>query len=162
VTTTPIDLLLALIDQAYDHSAWHGPNLRGSIRGLGAAVAGWRPAAGRRCIWEIVMHVAYWKYAVRRRLLGEKRGSFPRKGSNWFAAPKPLSEAAWMEAVALLHNTHQSMRQAVAGLRPADLHARPAGSKRTHFDLISGIAAHDVYHAGQIQLLKRLARNGSA
>jgi hypothetical protein len=160
VTTSPIDLLLALIDQAYDHSAWHGPNLRGSIRGLDAAVAGWRPSAGRHCIWEVVMHAAYWKYAVRRRLLGEKRGSFPRRGSNWFAAPEPLSEAAWDEAVGLLEQTHRTMRVAVAGLRPADLHYRAARSKRSNFDLISGIAAHDVYHAGQIQLLKRLARAG--
>jgi hypothetical protein len=162
VTTSPIDLLLALIDQAYDHKAWHGPNLRGSIRGLDAAVAGWRPAQGRRCIWEIVVHAAYWKYAVRRRLLGEKRGSFPRRGSNWFAAPEPLSEADWREAVGLLEQTHRTMRAAVAGLRPADLHARAAGSKRGNFYLVSGVAAHDLYHAGQIQLLKRLARGGAA
>jgi hypothetical protein len=162
VTTSPIDLLLALIDQAYDHKAWHGPNLRGSIRGLDASVAGWRPSKGRHCIWEIVVHAAYWKYTARRRLLGEKKGSFPRRGSNWFAAPDPLSEAAWEEAVALLGQTHQTMRKAVAGLTPADLDFRPAGSKTSNFALVSGIAAHDLYHAGQIQLLKRLARGASA
>ena len=157
MTTSPIDLLLALIDQAYDHKAWHGPNLRGSIRGLDAATAGWRPSEGRHCIWEIVLHAAYWKYTVRRRLLGEKRGSFPRKGSNWFSAPAPLSEAAWAEAVDLLEETHKTMREAVVWLRPADLDFRPAKSRTSNFALISGIAAHDIYHAGQIQLLKRLA-----
>jgi hypothetical protein len=156
-----IDLLLRLIDQAYDHKAWHGPNLRGSVRGLSAAVAGWRPAEGRHCVWEVVVHAAYWKYTVRRRLLGEKRGSFPRAGSNWFAAPVPLSEADWREAVALLEQTHRSMRQAVAALTPADVDFTPAGSKTSNFALVSGIAAHDVYHAGQIQLLKRLAGAGA-
>jgi hypothetical protein len=151
-----IELLLALIDQAYDHKSWHGPNLRGSIRRVEADVAGRRPAAGRHCIWEVVMHAAYWKYTIRRRLLGEKRGSFPRKGSNWFDAPDPLTPADWEEAVALLGQTHRSMRDAVAALSPADLDVIPPGSKTSNFALISGIAAHDVYHAGQIQLLKRL------
>jgi uncharacterized damage-inducible protein DinB len=153
--TSPIDLLLSLIDQAYDRKAWHGPNLRGSIRGLSPAVAAWRPAEGRRNIWEIVVHAAYWKYAVRRRLLGEKRGSFPLKGSNWF--PRPDTSATWEEDVALLERTHRSMREAVAALDPAELERKPAGSKVSNVLMISGIAAHDVYHAGQVQLLKRLA-----
>jgi hypothetical protein len=158
MTTSSIDLVLAMIDQAYDAKSWHGPNLRGSIRGVEAAVAAQRPAADRHCIWEVVVHAAYWKYTVRRRLLGEKRGSFPRKGSNWFPAPVPLSESAWEEAVALLEQTHRSMRQAVAALAPANLAVTPAGSKTSNFALLSGIAAHDVYHAGQIQLLKRLVK----
>ena len=104
-----------------------------------------------------MLHTAYWKYIVRRRLLGEKRGSFPLKGSNWFARPVRLAEAAWEEDVALLEQVHRSLRAAVAGLTPADLGVTPAGSKVSNFDMIAGVAAHDVYHAGQIQLLKRLA-----
>jgi hypothetical protein len=60
--TSPVELLVRLLDQAYDRKSWHGPNLRGSIRGLDPAVAAWRPAPGRHCIWEIVVHAAYWKY----------------------------------------------------------------------------------------------------
>jgi hypothetical protein len=152
-----IDLLVSQLDQAYDQKSWHGPNLRGSIRGLELAVATYRPAVGRRCIWEIVVHAAYWKYAVRRRLLGEKRGSFALKGSNWFPRPLTLSVAAWQEDVALLDDTHGTLRTAIAALRPADLERTPAGSKVSNVQLVSGIIAHDVYHAGQIQLLKRLA-----
>jgi hypothetical protein len=155
---SPVDLLLALIDQAYDVKSWHGPNLRGSIRGVRADVAARRPADGRHCIWDIVVHAAYWKYTVRRRLLGEKRGSFPREGSNCFAAPVPLTESAWQEAVAQLEQTHRTMRQAIAALTPADLDFTPAGSQTSNFALVSGIAAHDVYHAGQIQLVKRLVK----
>lgn len=160
--TSPIAVLLRLIDQGYDHKAWHGPNLRGSIRGLDPAVAAWRSGPGRRCIWEMVVHAAYWKYTVRRRLLGEKRGSFPLKGSNWFPRPVVVSEEAWAEDVALLARMHRSMREAVAGLSPADLAVRPAGSKVSNLDMILGIASHDVYHAGQIQVLKRLAAGAGA
>src|SRR5436309_5751897 len=85
-----IALLLHLLDEAYGKKAWHGPNLRGALRRLAAAEASWRPQAKRRSIADIVVHAAYWKYAVRRRLRGDKRGSFPLKGSNWFGLPNPL------------------------------------------------------------------------
>jgi DinB superfamily len=153
-----IKLLLVMIDQAYDKKAWHGPNLKGSIRGLTAAQGAWRPKAGRRSIAEIVLHAAYWKYIVRRRLRGDKRGSFPLKGSNWFAVPASLPEAAWHDHVSLLDAEHVAMRAVIAELPHKQLHYRPSGSKFSHLTQITGIAAHDLYHAGQIQLLKRLQR----
>jgi hypothetical protein len=154
---TPIELLLQLIDEAYDKKSWHGPNLRGSIRGVTPGVAACRPTRGRRSICEIVVHAAYWKYIVRRRLLGEKRGSFPLQGSNWFPRPGRLSPGAWQQDVALLAQTHRALRAAVASFDPAQLGRTPAGSKVSNLQMLSGVAAHDVYHAGQIQLLKRLA-----
>ncbi len=153
-----ISLLLRIVDEGYEKKAWHGPNLRGSIRGLGFREASWRPATNRHNIWEIVVHAAYWKYIVRRRLLGDKRGLFPLKGSNWFVRPENLSPEAWRSDVALLEELHRGMRTAIAGLSPRDLGKIPPGSKVSNAAIISGIAAHDVYHAGQIQLLKRLAR----
>ncbi len=74
---TEIDIVLAVIDQAFDRRSWHGTNLKGSIKGMTAEEAAWRPAPGRRNAWELALHAAYWKYTVRRRLLGEARGSFP-------------------------------------------------------------------------------------
>ena len=70
-------LLLGLVDEAYDHTAWHGPNLKSSVRRVVPEEAVWRPRPGRRHIAEMVVHCAYWKYAVRRWLLDQKRGSFP-------------------------------------------------------------------------------------
>jgi hypothetical protein len=151
-----ISLLLRIMDEAYDKKAWHGPNLRGSIRGLDLHKAAWRPAASRHNIWEIVVHAAYWKYIVRRRLLREKRGSFPLKGSNWFVRPTTMTSEAWRSDIALLEDMHRKLRGAFAGLAPGDLNKIPPGSKVSNIAIISGIAAHDVYHAGQIQLLKRL------
>ena len=84
-------LLLRMLEQAFDRKSWHGPNLRGSIRGVSASDAAWRPADGRHSIAEQVLHAAYWKYVVRRKLTGEKRGSFALPGSNWFSVPATLS-----------------------------------------------------------------------
>jgi len=151
-----IALLLALLDQSYDKKAWHGPNLRGSIRRLSATEAAWRPHAQRHNIAEHVVHAAYWKYAVRRRLLGEKRGSFPLKGSNWFVVPESLSEETWRGYISLLDEQHRSLRQAVAEFPEARLHRPSPGSRYVAAEMIYGIASHDLYHVGQIQLLKRL------
>jgi hypothetical protein len=153
-----IKILLACFDQAYDHKSWHGTNLRGSIRGLSARQAAWRPAPQRHNIWEIAVHAAYWKYAVLRRLTGARRGSFPLTGSNWFARPQELTEAAWKADVAMLAETHKSLRAAIVTMNANALYHIPPGSKLNNFALISGIAAHDLYHAGQIQLLKRLMK----
>jgi uncharacterized damage-inducible protein DinB len=151
-----IALLLRLIDEGYDKKAWHGPNLKGSIRRLSAVEAAWRPASPRHSIAENVVHCAYWKYAVRRRLTGEKRGSFALKGSNWFTIATPLSEAAWKEYTALLDREHRALRQTIASFSPERLDDFPHGGKVRFVTQIYGIALHDVYHAGQIQLLKRL------
>ena len=149
--------LLSIIDRAYNKQSWHGTNLRGSIRRVTPALAAWRPGRDRHNIWELVVHAAYWKYAVWRRLVGEKRGSFPLDGSNWFARPEEFSEKAWRADVALLDRTHAALCEAIAKLPDRQLHGTPRGSKVSNFGIIVGIAAHDLYHAGQIQLLKKLA-----
>ncbi len=176
--------LLSIIDRAYNKQSWHGTSLRGSIRRVTPEVAAWRPARGRHNIWELVVHAAYWKYAVWRRLTGEKRGSFPLDGSNWFARPETTRttltasakatavrrsftrrrkgratsvDRAWRADVALLDRTHAALRQAIAALPSRALHAKPGGSAVSNFAIIAGLAAHDLYHAGQIQLLKKLS-----
>jgi hypothetical protein len=151
--------LQTLIEEAFEKRAWHGTNLRGSLRGVSAREAAWRPAPGRHNVWELAVHAAYWKYAVRRRLTGAARGSFPYPGSNWFRRPDGTArEADWKRDVALLVAEHRKLRAAIARLRDADLGRRAEGSRQTTGFVVRGAAAHDLYHAGQIQLLKRLAR----
>ena len=150
-----IQLLIDILDQAYDRKAWHGPNLKGAIRGLSEAEAGWRPAEGRHNIWEIAVHAAYWKYVVRRRLTGEKRGSFPVRGSNWFVRPA-AGQNSWNDDIRLLEQAHRALRDAILAIPDQVLVQTPAGSKVSNAAMIYGISSHDLYHAGQIQLLKRL------
>lgn len=149
-------MILLLLDQAYDRPSWHGTNLRGSLRRVTPGQAAWRPSADRHNIWEIAVHAAYWKYTAWRRLTGATRRSFPLKGSNWFKRPIELSDAAWRADLALLDEMHRVLRDAVGALPASSLGRTPKGSKVSNFALLSGVAAHDLYHAGQIQLLKRL------
>ncbi len=82
----------------------------------------------------------------------------PLKGSNWFARPFDLGGKAWKDDLALLDDEHGRLREVVASLKPAALGFTPATSKVSNLALICGVANHDVYHAGQIQLLKRLQK----
>ena len=156
MSSREVETMLTVIDQAFDTKSWHGTNLRGALRGVTHTQASWRVAPERHNIWELALHAAYWKYTVRRRLLGERRGSFAREGSDWFPRPDGRGASDWKDDVRLLVETHRSMRDAIAGLSAELLHATPAGSTVSNFDLVAGVAAHDLYHAGQIQLLKRL------
>lgn len=153
--SSTVGQLLAIMDAAYDHKSWHGTNLRGSIRGLPVRQAAWRPGAKRHNIWELVVHAAYWKYAALRRFTSAPRGSFPLKGSNWFERTGHDARE-WRRDVALLERMHGGLREVVSKLSPSDLAKTPSGSKVSNFALLSGVAAHDLYHAGQIQILKRL------
>jgi hypothetical protein len=146
--------LLALLEEAYRKPAWHGPNLRGALRGVSAEQAAWRPGPERHNIWEQALHAAYWKYAAWRRLMGEKRGSFPLKGSNWFPRDGAGGEPAWKTDLKILNAMHAQLIAAVSSLAPRQL-AETRG-RVTVLRLIQGAALHDVYHAGQIQLLRRL------
>ncbi len=155
-TASPsVALLLPLIDEAYDRSAWHGPNLRGSVRGVSAREAAWRPGRGRHNIRELVVHAAYWKYVVRRRLTGGKRGAFALEGSNWIE--RPSTEESWRADLSLLDQEHRLLRAVIVALPETVFHGRTSTGRQSAPRLIRGIAAHDLYHAGQIRLVRALA-----
>jgi hypothetical protein len=153
-----VAMLLEVMDQAFYRKSWHGTTLRGALRGLTPDEALWRPGPERHNIWELTLHAAYWKYAVRRRLAGDEVGSFERKPSNWPEIPEPPSASAWKRDVAFLELEHRKLRDIVAGLTPADLARRSPRGVWTYAEEVHGVAAHDLYHTGQIQLIKRLMR----
>ena len=153
-----IGLLLEIMDQAFDARGWHGTTLRGALRGVSPAQALWRPAPGRHRIWDLALHCAYWKYAVRRRLAGDAVGSFPRTPSNWPDVPEVPDATRWNADVRLLVAEHAALRAMVAGMAPAKLARRSPKQTWKNIEQIHGVAAHDLYHTGQIQLIKRLMR----
>ena len=157
-----IGVLLHVIDEAYENSAWHGPTLKGCLRGVTARQASWRPAPGRHSIRELAAHAAYWKYVVRRRLTGDTSGSFPLARSNYPALP-PSSEKAWRAEREILDREHRALRAVVAAFPPRRLRSRLPGTRdRKALREIAGIALHDVYHTGQIQLVKVLQKKSRA
>lgn len=140
---------------------WHGgATILGALRGVTPEVASWKPYPDRNSIWGLALHIAYWNYAVRRRITGERRGGFPRSPSNFPAVADSCSPAAWKQDRDLIGECHESLAEAVAAFDASRLddHAG-ADTRTTYADLITGIVLHDTYHTGQIQMLKRLARS---
>ncbi len=155
---SPVGLLVEAIQPPAGRQGWHGgPTPLGALRGVTAAQASWRPSPRRKSIWMLTLHIAYWTYAVRRLLDGSERAGFPRRPSNWPVQPASADERSWTADVALLRTERDRLTRAAAAVNPAVLYRRPATSKRwTYGELLVGIAMHDAYHTGQIQLLKRL------
>jgi hypothetical protein len=153
-----MDLLLWNLQPPAGRRSWHGgPTPVGALRGVTAAQACWRPAPHRKSVWELALHIAYWKYTVRRHLSDEVVPRFPRRPSNFPAQPDVPDEAAWAGDVALLRLEHMALLEAMRRLPARRLGDVPAmGQRWTFGELALGIAAHDAYHTGQIQLVKRL------
>ena len=144
-------VILQLFEEAFERKTWHGPNLWQSLKGVSAKQAARRPGPNRHNIWEVALHAAYWKYAVRRRMQGGKLGSFVVKGSNFFRRPQTgkLTEAEWNADKTILRQEHEALRAAIKQVL-----AKPVSPKVLR--MLWGVAFHDVYHAGQIRLLRRL------
>jgi hypothetical protein len=153
--------LLALVEEGFQKTAWHGPNLRSALRGVNADEAAWRPAKGRHNIWEIAVHTAYWKFIVTRRLIGSKKQDFPEKGRNWFVrdgAKFATDEASkrWKSDLSMLVDMHYELCSAIASLKEPGLKHSKLDNRQSVIRNIVGIAMHDVYHAGQIRLLRKM------
>ena len=151
-------LLLENFQPRPGRSGWHGgPTPVGALRGVTAAQAAWSPAPGRKSIWQLALHIAYWDYAVRRRLEGGTGARFPRSPANFPAVPDSADAKAWADDVALLKSEHAQLAATIAKI-PSSRYkvAVPGGKRWTIGELVVGIAQHEAYHTGQMQLVKRL------
>ncbi len=160
MTDPRVEEILNLLQPAKGKQLWYGgATAAGSLRGVGVEEAAWKPAPDRHSIWALVLHLAYWKYAVRRILEDSPKGAFPRKPSNWPVVPTEASEDLWKKDRLLLRDEHENLLAVVRAFDPRRLDEIAPGSGSYRFaDLMFGVSTHDLYHTGQIQLVKRLYR----
>ena len=137
--------------RAYRGEAWHGPALRELLEGVTAERAAARPLPGAHSIWELVLHVAAWQGVVLRRVGGEDARE-PEEG-DWSDVAEP-DEARWREALARLDESTERLIEAVTGL--ADSRLEEGIGRATLYAHLHGIIQHNLYHAGQIALLKKI------
>ena len=141
--------------RAYEGEAWHGPALREVLAGVTAAQAARRPLRDAHTIWEIVLHIATWESVVRRRLEGEEIGELPPE-QDW-PPVRDTSEAAWKKALADLEKGNQRLRDVIASLPEARFAETVPVKGYSFYYMLHGVVQHDLYHAGQIALLKKAA-----
>jgi hypothetical protein len=152
--TPELTQLLTAYREAFTSRGWHGATLLESLKDVDQTTASWRPSPRRHNIWEVVVHAAYWKRIVRERLTGKPDTTFPYAGDDWFACPN--GSRTFAQDIALLKREHQRLGKTIGAIGRA-LHKPVHGKRNSAAFTIRGIIAHDLYHAGQIQLLKALA-----
>jgi uncharacterized damage-inducible protein DinB len=141
------------LTRSFQGPAWHGPSLRELLEDVSAEQAAARPIGGAHSIWEIVLHIAAWEEVVRRRFAGETVEL--SDAQDWPAVPDN-SAAAWALALGHLETTHEKLRGAVAALDPARLENPAAGKSYSVYFMLHGVVQHNLYHAGQIAILKKV------
>jgi len=145
------DRIVDQLRRAYEGEAWHGPSVREVLEGVTASQASARPIASAHSIWEIVLHIAAWEDIVRRRLGAEKLQVTPEM--DW-PPVKDSSAASWAKALEDLKRGHLALRETIAAYDLARLDEKPQGGS-TAYVLMHGAIQHDLYHAGQIAVLKK-------
>jgi hypothetical protein len=149
----PPATLNRILDEGYGPGAWYGSDLRASIGEVSAAAAFKRPAEGRHNIAEVALHAAFWANEAASRLTGTPRETFPLDGEDWFELTDE-STLTWKKLQATLEASQQRLSQAVSEVA-SGARTSPLG-EADRFDLVIGITGHAAYHAGQIQLIKKL------
>jgi uncharacterized damage-inducible protein DinB len=154
--TSPISEPALLADQlrrAFEGDAWHGPALLEVLQNVDAGTAVARLLPEVHTIWELLLHVAAWDGAASRRLDGE---TVQLTGTaNFPVVPKP-TDAAWRKAIADATHTHDALVKTVAALPEARLRERVPGKRYDFYFMLHGVAQHELYHAGQIAILKKV------
>jgi hypothetical protein len=137
-------VLARVLDEGYGPGAWHGSDLKAALADVPSDLAFWRPAPGRHNIAEIALHHAFCARSVRGQLSGTTPEPFLLEGEDWFPVSDE-SRLTWPEIRAVVDAEQSRLAAVVAGLPDAE-----------RFDLVLGVTCHAIYHAGQVQLIKRL------
>jgi hypothetical protein len=146
-------ILARTLAEGYGPGAWHGPDLGSAVSDVTPETAFQRPMAGRHNIAEIALHHAWYVQVVTGRLTGKPTEPFPIEGEDWFELDAD-GALSWTEVRTELAARHAALTEAVAALGGGG--ARSPLSPAEQLDVVLGITCHAVYHAGQIQLIKRL------
>jgi uncharacterized damage-inducible protein DinB len=141
--------------RAFTGDAWHGDGLFEILDGVTAAQASARPVKHAHSIWELVLHIAAWDSAVLRRMRGE---AVELSADQNFPPVRDASEAAWRKALERVRHAHEELLAATAAFPDARLEERVPGKQGAHYTyyyMLHGVVQHELYHAGQIALLKK-------
>lgn len=145
------------IRRAFDGDAWHGDSVVEILKGVDAKMAAAHPIKNAHSIWELLLHIAAWDGAVVTRAAGT---AIQLTGEDNFPPVKDTSDAAWANAIEHAKHTHSELVQTVAAFPESRLQEQVPGKTQNYYNffyLFSGIVQHDLYHAGQIALLKKAA-----
>jgi uncharacterized damage-inducible protein DinB len=147
-----IDRILDQMDRAFSGDAWHGPSLMSLLQSISAEDASKHPIKGAHSIWELANHLSAWNAITSHRLQGEEVQITTER--DWPPVWE-VSETAWRRALEILAESHAHLRSVVSKLKDDELDQKAAGPNYSRYVVIHGVIQHNLYHAGQIAVLKK-------
>jgi uncharacterized damage-inducible protein DinB len=154
-----MERIVDLLDRAGSGNAWHGPSIAEILKDVATGEAAAKPIESAHSIWEIVLHIAVWERVVTTRLGGGELE--PTAEEDWPAVGM-TGDGAWRQAIAALTESRAGLRAALLSFDEARLDDAVRGKGYSFYVMAHGIVQHDLYHAGQLALLKRAARSTAA
>lgn len=150
--STELERIEDQLKRAFEGGAWHGPSVLEVLKGVTASQAAARPLPGAHNIWDLVLHIAAWEDACRRRLEGDRA---ELSDSEDWRATTATDEAAWEQLKATLVEGHRRLRAAIAKTDESRLDEPILPGMPSVYVTLHGVIQHDLYHAGQIAILKK-------
>jgi len=140
------------LQRAFKGDAWHGPSVLKALKAVTFEQAFKKPIKGAHSIWEIVLHISAWHHAVTQRLKGyvvnlTKEEDWPRVENH--------DENAWQSALELTNESYENLLKKASSLSDSDLNKTAPGRNHSIYFMLHGVIQHDLYHAGQIAILKK-------
>ena len=151
IKMTEIKRIIDQLDRAFSGDAWHGPSLMSLLDGL-SAVHDQASFYGNSSIWELVLHSAAWKTIAQHRLAGETVEVTAER--DWPPVWE-VTDVAWKRSIETLSESHKRLRKVAEELKEDQLEENAGGSDYSRYVLLHGVIQHDLYHAGQIAILKK-------
>lgn len=153
-----IERIREQLKRNHEGEAWYGPSVRQALDGISAVEAATRPLAAGHTIFELVLHMIAWRNVARRRLEGERVDSLPDKED--FPQVVASGDEAWKQALARLDDSFTRLDEAISRFDEGRLQDCLPERGRSYYTMLHGVIQHDVYHAGQIQLLRKAISEG--
>jgi uncharacterized damage-inducible protein DinB len=153
VTVSEAENIVDQLERAFEGDAWHGSSMSEILGDIPCEVAAARPASGAHSIWEIVIHTTVWQRTVRERLQGKPIAELPDH-EDW----PPVTDTscdAWEEALRDLRTEYELLRDEALRWSGRDLGETCEGQRYTVYEMLHGVIQHNLYHAGQIAVLKK-------
>ncbi len=141
------------LKRAFEGKAWHGPSVSEVLAGITAEQAAAHPLAGAHSIWEVMLHIATWERVGRRRI--EESAPIDVSDDEDWPQAEDTSDEAWKNTLDEVRRNHEALREAIRRLDDARLADIVPGTIYSVYFLLHGVIQHDLYHAGQISLLKK-------
>jgi len=151
---TEVEGIADQVRRAYEGDAWHGPALMELLPAVNSLIASAHPVNNAHSVWEIVNHLAAWKRAV---LLRTKGQVIELIGDQDWPPVLDDTEEAWQRSLQDLQSAHQALYDAVIALPASRLEEKVPNRDHTLRYMLVGAAQHDLYHAGQIAVLRKAA-----